>query len=399
MRSRLFACFACLSAVGPALAGPPVVTAAPEVPCAVPAEASPVAALTTDCGAVTGPRFWATGDYMVMWYTPMRTPPLIQLVPSGQVGTTAPGTSITAFPEENRVNFDAINGLRGFVGASFGRVGVEVGGFVLERTTESASIFSTGTPFAVAQGYISAGSGQSTLLFASLPGQYSGGVSAAAESRLWGVEGNFRFGWYALFSNANDLILGFRYLDLQESLVVDSPSTFPDGDQIIVHDSVRTRNAFYGGQLGFNGRIGGFERGFGLDISTKGAVGGVAQRAELIGSNTFILGGVVDTEPGGLYARGSNAGTFSRTKIAYLQDVDVKLTYNFTSWFQVSFGYSLTYLSSVIRPGNAIDPVINDSAVRFVAEPTPSPLARPAFAWRAEELVVQGMTFGARVQY
>ena len=76
----------------------------------------------------------------------------------------------------------------------------------------------------------------------------------------------------------------------------------------------------------------------------------------------------------------------------------MKLTYNFTPWVQVSFGYSLIYLSSVMRPGNAIDPVVNDN-IRFVAAPTPSNLNRPAFAWRAEELVVQGMTFGVRVQY
>ena len=107
---------------------------------------------------------------------------------------------------------------------------------------------------------------------------------------------------------------------------------------------------------------------------------------------------MVDTEAGGLYARGSNAGIFTRTQTAYLQDLDVKFTYNFTSWAQVSFGYSLIYLSSVIRPGNAIDPVVNDN-IRFVAAPTPSNLDRPAFSGGAEELVVQGMTFGFRVQY
>ena len=43
-------------------------------------------------------------------------------------------------------------------------------------------------------------------------------------------------------------------------------------------------------------------------------------------------------------------------------------------------------------------PYVSDN-IRFVAAPTPSNLDRPAFSWRAEELVVQGMTFGFRVQY
>src|SRR4029077_5496718 len=146
------------------------------------------------------------------------------------------------------------------------------------------------------------------------------------------------------------------------------------------------------------GRLGGFDRGFGIDFTAKGAVGGVAQRVETVGYNTFIPGGVPDTQPGGLYARGANLGSFSRNKIAYLQDVDLKFTYNFNRWVQVSFGYYLIYLSSVMRPGDAIDPVVNDN-IRFVAAPTPSNANRPAFAWRAEELVLQGMTFGFRVQY
>ena len=401
MRTYILAGFVCLLTAGSALADPPPPpTTATIVPCPAPAEVIPAGTFAGDSHPFpwNGPRVWATGDYLVMWYTPMSTPPLIQAVPSALVGSTQPGSTVTVFPENNRVNFGAFNGLRASVGAGWSRMGVEVGGFVLERMTETGVLFTNGTPVAVAQGYIAAGSGIPTSLFASLAGQYSGGVAAVAESRLWGAEGNLRWSWFSFLSDTNDLIFGFRYLDLQESLRIDAPSTFPDGDVISVSDSVRTRNAFYGAQVGFNGRIGGYEHGLGLELSAKGAVGGVAQRAELVGSNTFIDAGVVDTEAGGLYARGSNAGIFTRTQTAYLQDLDVKFTYNFTSWAQVSFGYSLIYLSSVIRPGNAIDPVVNDN-IRFVAAPTPSNLDRPAFSWRAEELVVQGMTFGFRVQY
>ncbi|MDY3552309.1 BBP7 family outer membrane beta-barrel protein [Gemmata sp. JC717] len=348
---------------------------------------------------MAGPQFWASGDYVLAWYTPIRTPPLIQAVPAALANQSTGNGAVTLFPENNRINFGAFSGIRASVGANFDKFGVEVGGFVLERQGESSSFFNNGNPVALGQGYISAGSGLPTTLFASLPGQYSGGVSAAAQSRLWGVDGNIRRAWYTFLFDTTDVLVGFKYLDLHESLTVYSPSVFPGGGVISSRDSVRTSNRFYGGYVGINSRLGN-DRGFGLDLTSKSGLGGVAQRAELVGSNSFIpAGGAADIEPAGLYARGLNAGTFTRGKVAYTQDLELKLTYNFNPWFQVSFGYSLMYMSSAIRPGGAIDAVVNDSNVRFVAQPTPSTLARPAFAWRADGLTVNALTFGARLQY
>ncbi|WP_171470384.1 BBP7 family outer membrane beta-barrel protein [Frigoriglobus tundricola] len=349
---------------------------------------------------MSGPRLWATGDYLLMWYTPMRTVPLIQSVPSAQVNNSTLSGVTTIFPDNNNhINFGAFSGVRASVGANWDKFGVDVGGFVLERQTQSAAVFNDGTPFAIARGYTAAGATAPTSLLVSFPGQYSGGVAAAAQSQLWGAEANVRRAWYAFLSDSTDLILGFRYIDLNERLAIDSPSYFPNGNSLDVRDAIRTRNTFYGGQVGFASRIGGTERGLGFEFTTKSGLGGVAQRAELVGSNTVVAAGVADVQPGGLYVRGLNAGTFTRDKFAYMQDLGIRLTYNFNPWVQVSFGYSFLYLSSVMRPGKAIDPVVNDSNVRFVANPTPSDLPRPAFAWRAEELVVQGMTFGLRIQY
>ncbi len=349
---------------------------------------------------MTGPRFWATGDYLLMWYTPMRTVPLVQAVPAAQANTSSGAGGVTIFPRNNRINFDALSGISARVGANWEKFGLDVGGFALERENRSYSIFNAGTPFAIAQGYVAAGSGANTSLFASLPNQYSGGVVVVAQSRLYGFDGNVRRAWYSFLSDSTDLLVGVKYLDLQESLAIDSPSVFPSGGIVDVRDSIRTRNTFYGGYVGFNSRWGGDEPGFGLDITTKSGVGGVGQRVELVGFNGSIpAGGPADIQAGGLYARALNTGTFTRTRLAYSQDLDVRLTYNFSRWVQVSFGYSLTYLSSAVRAGRQIDGVVNDSNARFVAMPTPSTQARPSFLWRAEEFTVQGMTFGLRVQY
>jgi hypothetical protein len=349
----------------------------------------------------SGPRYWATGEYLLAWYNPMRTGALIQSVPSAQTGmSSAIANATTVFPQDRRVDFGAFSGARVAVGGDWDEFGVEVSGFLLQRQTQAGEAFNDGTPAAIARSYISAGSGTPTALFVSLPNQYSGGAYAVAQSRLWGGDVAFRRDWYAFLCDSAQLLVGFKYLDLTESLGIDSPATFPDGSKLDVRDSIRTRNDFYGGYVGYHAQIGGFDRGLGFDFTSKSGIGGVAQRVELVGSNSFIsAAGVVDVQSGGLYARGLNLGTFTRTRGAYMQDLDLKVTYNFSRNVQVSFGYSLQYLSSVVRPGREIDPVVNDGAIRYVAQPTPSPLNRPAFAWRAEDLAVNGLTFGLKVQY
>jgi hypothetical protein len=351
-----------------------------------------------------GPRFWASAEYLLWWVTPMNTPELIQSVPTAAAGNgtgTLPGGAANrVFPSTRQLEFGAFSGVRGTVGYAFDRFGVEASGFYLGRQTQSASLSSDGTPFAVGRSYVSAGNGQPIVLFASLAGQYTGGVVASADSRLWGFDANARLPFYNFLTNYTHLLGGFRYLNLEEHLNVASRSTFPDGTSLDIRDAVRTRNQFYGGQVGVNGRIGGMDRGLGLDLTGKMALGGVHQQVDLAGTNAFLTPGApADVQAGGLYARGANLGSFSRDKFAAVFSADANLTYNFSPNAQVFFGYSITWISSVQRPGEAIDEVINDSQLRFIANPTPSLANRPAFTFRANDFWAQGMNFGFRWQY
>ncbi|MDB5307201.1 MAG: hypothetical protein JWO38_1403 [Gemmataceae bacterium] len=361
-------------------------------------------AVATDPWAMNGPRVWGSVDYLLWWVRPMKTPDLIQQVPSAQAQTNttlAPGAAQPFFPPPGQgINFGAFSGLRGTVGVNFDRFGLEASGFVLFQKTKNASLFSNGTPFAVAESYVSAGNGQPITLFASLPNQYSGGVQVSSDSRLWGLEGNTRLPFFTFLTSNTDALVGFRYVDLQENLNVGFHAAFPTGRVFDIQDAIHTRNQFYGGQIGMNGRIGGQEKGFGLDMTSKIALGDMRQRAELVGSNTITDPGVAPSvEQGGLYARGANLGVFDRDKVAMVFDLNLNMTYNFNCWSQVYVGYSFLYLSSVIRPGTTIDPVINDSQTRFVANPTASTANRPVFDWRTTDFWAQGITFGLKLQY
>lgn len=409
MRAAVLTGIACLLSAAQAVAQAPTPTPAPTIPQSVPTEtlmemtgtAPDVGSATGRPFSTTGPRFWAGADYTLFWYTPMNCQTLIRTFPAYEaVGGANPTTVLGQFPSKSQIQYNAVSGARVNGGVNFDKFGVDFSGFLLQTRTMHTDQYDDGNTLAIAQPYISAGTGTGTNLFASLPGAYGGGVSAAVSSQLWGLELNATRPWYVFLCDSTSLIGGFRYLDLQESIGISSNSLFPSGLTQNNTDSIRTHNSYYGAQFGFHGRIGGDRPGFGAAATSKMALGAVNQRVDLVGSNTIVpFGGPASVESGGLYVRGANQGTFSRGEFAFLYDLDLKLTYNFTSWFQVSMGYSVLYLSSVVRPGDQIDPVVNDQNIRFVAAPTPSTLPNPTFVWRAHSFVVQGITFGAQIQY
>ncbi|MCE9565697.1 MAG: BBP7 family outer membrane beta-barrel protein [Planctomycetes bacterium] len=388
---------------------PPALAGASAVPVAPPPTLSEATLtdLTSDGVSSTGrpfsmscPRMWANADYLLFWYTPMNTPTLIRTIPAVQANDpNATGTSM--FPTKSQVHYDNVSGVRLNVGYNFDTIGFDASGFILQRKSLSTSQFSDGSFLAIAQPYIPAGTGTTTDLLSSRPnpGGYSGGVNAAISSQIFGFEANVRRAWFTFMSDSTNIIGGFRYFDLQENLSITSVSRFPSGALQSNSDAIQTHNSFYGGQIGFSTVYGGTEPGIGFTFTTKSGIGDVHQRVDLVGSNAVAVGGVPSVEAGGLYVRGLNAGSFSRDKFGFMQDIDLKLTYNFTKAFQVSFGYSMFYLSSVARPGNQLDPVVNDQNIRFVAVQTPSNSPQPVFAWHTHSFVLQGLTFGARLAY
>jgi hypothetical protein len=401
MRRVCLAAFACLLSAATATAQPP----AAEVP---PAEPIPAFDLADNAWKMCGPRAWASAEYLLWWVRPMNTPDLIQTVPSDVAlravvaGTTLPaGSTSRYFPDESPLKFGAFSGVRGNFGVNFDRFGLDASVIYLPEITKSGGLSTTGSPLSVGQSYIRAGTGTPITLLASLNGISTGGITSDVSSKLWSADGNVRLPFYNLFTDSTDAIVGFRYFDLQEKLNTSFRSDLATGTTVLINDSVDTKNQFYGGQVGLNGRINGVERGLGFDSTGKLALGGMHQSATLNGSNTFLNPGLApDTEAGGLYARGANLGHFSRDRFAMIYEQTFNVTYNFNSRSQVYFGYSIIWVSSVMRPGNAIDPVVNDSGVRFIANPPAGNTAnRPAFSWNAGDFWAQGMNFGFRLQY
>ena len=158
-------------------------------------------------------------------------------------------------------------------------------------------------------------------------------------------------------------------------------------------------NQFYGGQAGIHARWNG-TYGFSLDGVFKLAMGGVAERININGSNTITsAAGVPSTQPVGLYAQPSNSGTFTNNVFAVIPDLTLNLNYSFSDRAAIFVGYNFLYISNVARVGSVINPNVNDSNIRYLANPTPGNNPGSVFSVRNEGLWVQGVNLGLRLEY
>src|SRR5262249_46532019 len=109
---------------------------------------------------------------------------------------------------------------------------------------------------------------QGTVIPVSLPGTAAGSFSVASTTRLWGLEANVIRNLTHGCHFSADLLMGFRYLDMEEdlnmfqtttvlapgSLSFPNASGFPTpvapGGIVSIFDGFATSNKFYGGQIG-----------------------------------------------------------------------------------------------------------------------------------------------------
>ncbi len=349
-----------------------------------------------------GPRVWGEVDYLLMFERRQRVPLLVGTLKDSLVNT-ADGVSSTAtplYPTNGRISFGGINGLSARIGGQVADgFGLDIGGFALERSSLERTFTSEGTPSLI-RNYTSGATGRGVNFFVAkiAPNDYAGAVRVQADSQLWGIDANFRRPWYHLFADRTDLLAGVRYLNLRESLNIDNASFFPNGGVIAVSDSFRTQNHIYVAQVGLQSFWYGSGR-WDLNYFGKIGLGGASQRVEIAGSNFFS--GLPDQNTG-LYTQANNIGNFERNKFVAVGELGLKLGYRITERLHAQVGYNVLYVSSVVRPGPAIDPVVNDSKLRFVKDPpadSGSPRPTFSFARASTDFYAQGLTLGLSLQY
>ena len=126
----------------------------------------------------------------------------------------------------------------------------------------------------------------------------------------------------------------------------------------------------------------------------KVAVGDVYQSVNIAGSS--VTGNNVPVATGVFANYSTNVGNYGRNQIGVLPEGCIKIGWDITDHVRVYAGYDVLFLSSVMRPGNAIDPTINTSNV---FSPTATSPARPAFVFTNSTFWAQGLNVGLEYHY
>jgi hypothetical protein len=373
------------------------------------------------CG-LPGP-FWASAEYLLWTMRSAHLPPLVtttSLTPKELLllsadprfhpgGTTQPGTSIL-FGDKGNSDFGADSGGRFTLGISgpCHNVGFETTFFFLAPQSSNFGAVSDGSTFLfrpfrdVTPGMNGASSAEIVAL-----GTLAGMVNVHYDSQLWGIEENLRLPLLCGCNYKLDLLAGFRYLDLSESLAINESVTskvaqtvngqmLNAGDNFAQTDSFRTLNHFYGGQIGLDFQYRSGRWNFG--VTPKVAFGTVHEVVNIDGNTYFNpVGGPQSVATGGLLALPTNIGHHTADRFAVLPELGLKIGYQFNEHLEAFVGYNFMYLSNVVRVADQVDLNVNTTQIPTQAGPRPlvGP-ANPAVVFQQTGFWAQGATAGLK---
>jgi hypothetical protein len=361
------------------------------------------------------PRFYLDGQYLLWWIRRDHAPPLATT--GDAQGGRNPFAGALGQPDTvilnngDRITEEPRHGARFYAGyyldCDYSKA-IELGGFFLPTATTHFDLSSAQTGGVLARPFLNLNQNMESLQGIAFPGVSRGSVHITSPSDLSGVEANMLCKLCCGCDSRLDLLGGFRFLNLRESLTITEDiqenAGLPDpfnGTHVVVTDSFATSNRFYGGQIGLSG---GWKCGdFTIDGRATLAMGDTHQTLTIQGSQQFPPGtSNVSPLPGGLLALNSNIGTFNRDRFSVVPEVRVSLGYNLTDCVRASIGYNFLYWTNVIRPGEQIDRGLDLTRIpNFAAPPGTVPLAtpRPAVLFRESDFWAQGLVFGLEITF
>jgi len=230
----------------------------------------------------------------------------------------------------------------------------------------------------------------------SFPSVVNGSINVGTTSQSMGAELNIRKMLQNNCCYRLDLIGGYRYFYLNESLKIAENTTstatggsIPVGTTLGIDDNFGGRNTFNGGQMGLmltytNCR-------WTCDLMTKVAVGSMDQIVNIGGSTTVTVPSETPvTNPGGFLALGSNSGSYERTRLSAIPEFDLNLSYQLNNHWKITAGYMFMYVANVVRPAEQTDSFINPNEF----PPTTGGGGLPRFVFSDNDMWVQGINVG-----
>jgi hypothetical protein len=338
----------------------------------------PLSGLSFSLGNGNGKRIWGGVDYLMWWVKDGPNPvPLVTVNngsalggPLNTIGAIGEPGTIIAFGGRG-IDFGTANGLRLTLGTWLdddGCVGVEVSGFALERRNVLFNTSSVGgnfptvaIPFNATDPFGPGGQvGETSLNNGGAPST----IVANSSMNLYGFELNgIAKAWCSDRLRANVLV-GFRFMELAETLnLTDSfydNAIVGTAGTLQVQDGFSTHNDFYGVQFG--GKVGYEGENVAADVGFKLGFGDMNERLDIFGSTTVTNGAFglpTGRTVGGVFAQGSNIGSYNRDRFAVVPEFNFDVAWKITPNVRAKFGYDILYLSDVMRPGEQINRNVN----------------------------------------
>lgn len=355
------------------------------------------------------PRVWFTPE-AILWWTKGSPVPL-PLVTRGSLDDDLPGA--IGQPNTSVVLGNQNVGLPGRWGGRFTfgfsvnpeqTWAVEGTYFFLPDICQSQGVSSTGSPHSgllTFPFYNPVNSTEDSSAIA-LPGSFAGRARMTVDNFLQGTDVNLTHNILRSGMVRVDLLGGFRYLNLEEDLyfATDSPNAAPNPPGFFhTFDQFSTSNNFYGGQVGVRASV--ENARFFANATGKLALGSTVEQVWVDGGTYTNIGGYASA-PGGYLSQPTNLGSATHSQFAVLPELNLNVGVRLAPWVSVTVGYSFLYLSSVARPGNQPDHVINPTQSSAITSQFPASLsgpARPGLNVEGTSFWAQGLNFSLEFRF
>lgn len=230
------------------------------------------------------------------------------------------------------------------------------------------------------------------------PGRANGELHISGSSNVYGADISVRQLWHKQHGATVDLLYGYQYMRVEESLAIASRSTSlnddfaPVGSVIAVRDSFDVQNDFNGGQIGIASHY--REGCWSFSSLAKMGFGSIRRKAALQGNTLTSIDGNNASSPDGLLVRSTNSGSTSDNTFAWAPELDLTLGWQRFPSFDVTFGYHLMAVTDALQVAGTIDPELASN----LANP-PTGAQRPSRTFNYETFYVHGIHFGLAYIY
>lgn len=230
------------------------------------------------------------------------------------------------------------------------------------------------------------------------PGRSNGAITVNADSNVCGGDISVRQFWTGGLGASIDVLYGYQYMGLDESLSISTSSVAiavpntPVGTVQAVTDSFSADNQFHGGQFGVALRY--EENCWTFNGLLKTGFGSLRRTANLSGQTTTTVG--VDVEPSneGFLVQSTNSGQRSDSTFGWVPELDLSLGWHRYPRFDVTAGYHLVAMTDALRVFDTVDPNL---AINSANNPTGQ--QRPTVVVDYGTYFVHGIHFGLQYRY